>query len=255
MPAEITSFWKWQHRYSDEKAGVQALIKWRWPEGFRWEGCGHPKGGFIETRTVYEGADCHPPTPVTAGTWFHNPKLSWVKGFGCRYRVSPDPGSMSALRLPQLIGVSGLPAQRLLRQLRLALGDQQSQDPLSGIIELDEAWAGGQRAGQRGRGAAGKTAIGVAGDHPEGQPGLVAMTAVERVTPENVRAFAEPTLAPGPALPTEAFAALKVLAGEPHPVAKVTAPELSSEGLPWVHGVISHFKSSLSGTYQGVAGP
>ena len=84
-------------------------------------------------------------------------------------------GSISALRLTKLIGVSWLTAQRMLRKLRTAMGDQNNLYKLSGIIEFDDALIGGKRAGKRGGGAAGKTAILVACKHNDGKPGFVAM--------------------------------------------------------------------------------
>jgi hypothetical protein len=39
------------------------------------------------------------------------------------------------------------------------MGDQNSLYKLTGIIELDDAFVGGKRAGKRGRGAEGKTAF------------------------------------------------------------------------------------------------
>ena len=185
---------------------------------------------------------------------FHNTKLPLVKWFWCIYWLSSDKGSISALRLTKLIGVSWITAQRMLRKLRIAMGDQNSLYKLTGTIELDDAFVGGKHAGKRGRGAAGKTPILVACEHNDGKPGFVAMKAVASVNKENVRKFAQESIEPGQALNTDAFSALRVLTEEHHHVAKVTPPELVDEWLPWVHIVISNFKSYLLGTYHGVSG-
>ncbi len=248
MQAEITSFWEWQQHFSDEKACLQAIIKQRWPEGFCCPQCQHNKGWLLQTRHVFECADCHHHTSITAGTLFHNTKLPLVKWFWCIYWLSSDKGSISALRLTKLIGVSWLTAQRMLRKFRIAMGDQNSLYKLTGTIELDDAFVGGKRAGKRGRGAEGKTAILVACEHNDGKPGFVAMKAVHSITKENVRGFAKETIEPGQTLNTDAFVALSVLTEEHHHVAKVTPPELVDEWLPWVHIVISNFKSYLLGT-------
>ncbi len=67
------------------------------------------------------------------------------------YWLSSDKGSISALRLTKLIGVSWLTAQRMLRKLRIAMGDQNSLYKLTGTIELDDAFVGGKQSGKRGR--------------------------------------------------------------------------------------------------------
>jgi hypothetical protein len=55
-------------------------------------------------------------------------------------------------------------------------------------------------------------------------------------------------------LHTDAFAALRVRAEDHHHIAKVTPPELVDEWLPWVHVIISNFKSYVLGTYHGISG-
>jgi hypothetical protein len=66
--------------------------------------------------------------------------------------MSMDKGSISALRLTKLIGVSWITAHRMLRKLRVAMGDQNRLYRLKGIIELDDAIVGGKRLNKRGRG-------------------------------------------------------------------------------------------------------
>ena len=254
MQTEMTSFWEWQQHFSDEEACLQTIVKLRWPEGFCCPHCHHKKGWLLQTRHVFECADCHHHTSITANTLFHNTKLPLVKWFWCIYWLSSDKGSISALRLTDLIGVSWVTAQRMLRKLRIAMGNQNSLYKLTGTIELDDAFVGGKQAGKRGRGAEGKTAILVACEHNDGKPGFVAMKAVSSVNRDNVRKFAQESIEPGQTLNTDALHALRVLTEEHHHIAKVTPSELVDEWLPWVHIVISNFKSYLLGTYHGVSG-
>jgi hypothetical protein len=53
------------------------------------------------------------------------------------------------------------------------------------------------------------------------------MKAVDQVTQDSVKAFAQEAIAPQQTLHTDAFAALRVLAESHHPVAKVSPPELA----------------------------
>jgi Bestrophin, RFP-TM, chloride channel/Transposase zinc-ribbon domain len=172
MQAEVMSFWEWQQHFSDKQSCLQSLIKQRWPDGFICGRCGHQKGWLLQTRHVYECAGCHQHTSVTAGTLFHNTKLPLIKWLWCIYWMSTEKVSISALWLTKLIGVSWLTAHRMLRKLRVAIGDQNRLYRLSGIIEQDEAFVGGKRSGKRGRGANGKTAILVACGHNNRKPGF-----------------------------------------------------------------------------------
>ena len=146
MQTEMTNFWDWQQHFSNEQTCLQAIIKLRWPDGFRCPCCQHEKGWLLQTRHVFECAHCHHQSSITASTLFHNTKLPLVKWFWSLYWVSSDKGSISALRLTKLIGVSWLTAQRMLRKLRTAMGDQNSLYRLRGVIELDDAFIGGRQA-------------------------------------------------------------------------------------------------------------
>lgn len=230
------------------------MLHLRWPEGFRCSTCDHDHGWVLRTRRVIECAACHHHTSITAGTLFHNTKLPLSQWFWTIYWVASDKGRISALRLTKLIHVSWLTAQRMLRKLRIAMGERNSCYLLQGVIEFDDAFIGGKRSGKRGRGAEGKTAILVACKHNNGKPGFVAMKAVGRVTSKSIKQFTDEVLVPGQTLHSDALPALKVLAEDHHPVAKVTPPELANHWLPWVHVVISNFKSYVLGTYHGISG-
>jgi ISXO2-like transposase domain len=134
------------------------------------------------------------------------------------YWVSSDKDSVSALRLTKLIGASWLTAQRMLRKLRTAMGDQNSLYRLRGMIELDDAFVGVKHAGKRRPGAVRRQDryFLVACERNNGKPGFVAMKALERISQDCLRTFAEQTISPGQTLHTDAFTALKVLSEEHH---------------------------------------
>ena len=254
MKARASSFWEWQKHFSDDEACIKEIIQTRWPDGFQCEKCGHNHGWLLHSRPIYECAKCHHQTSVTAGTLFHSTKLALKQWFWAIYWISSDKGSISALRLSKLLGVSWRTASKMLRKLRTAMGHQDSLYRLHGVIELDDALVGGKKSGKRGRGAAGKTPIIVACEHNNGKPGFVALQAVESINHKTVRQFAKINLALEQTVHTDALNALNCLAYSQHHVAKVTPPDMASEWLPWVHIVISNFKTFIMGTHHGISG-
>ena len=253
MKAKGSSFWEWQKRYPDDATCLAEIANLRWPEGFQCPRCGY-HGWQLNTRPVIECAHCHRQTSVITGTLFHARKVSLTQWFWAIYWVSSDKGSVSALRLSKLLGVSWRTAYKMLRKLLTAMGHQDSRYRLHGVIELDDALLGGNRAGKRGRGAAGKTPVIVACEHNNGKPGFVALQAVASVNHDTTRQFAKAHLNMGQTVHTDALSALNTLAETQHHVAKVTPPEQASEWLPWVHIVISNFKAFVLGTYHGISG-
>lgn len=254
MKAKTSSFWEWQKRYPDDAACLAEIAKLRWPESFQCPLCGHSHGWQLTTRPVIECSHCHRQTSITAGTLFHASKVSLPRWFWAIYWISSDKGSISALRLSKLIGVSWRTAHKMLRKLRTAMGHQDSLYRLHGVIELDDALIGGKRAGKRGRGAEGKTPVIVACEHNNGKPGFVALQAVASVNHDTTRQFAKTHLDREQTVHTDALNALNTLSETQHHVAKVTPPEQASEWLPWVHVVISNFKAFILGTYHGISG-
>jgi len=253
MKVETTSFWEWQEYYSDNATCLEEIMKIRWSNGFQCPHCGHDHGWQLKTRPVIECAHCHKQTSITAGTLFHASKVSLVRWFWVIYWLSSDKGSISALRLSKLIGVSWRTAHKMLRKLRIAMGHQDSLYRLHGTIELDDAFIGGKRAGKRGRGAEGKTAIIVAAETKDGKPGFVALQVVSGINHETAKAFSKAHLAMDQTIHTDALNALTSLAESQHHIAKVTPAEEVDEWLPWVHIVVSNLKSFLLGTYHGIS--
>jgi len=254
MKAHPVSFWEWQQLYPDTKTCLKAIMKLRWPHGFQCRHCGENHGWLIESRHSFECAHCHRQQSILAGTLFEHTKLPLPKWFWSLYLMASDKGSISALRLSKLIGVSWRTAFHLLRKIRIAMGDQGQLYRLQGLIELDDALVGGKRSGKRGRGAAGKTSIIVACEHNDGRPGFVALEAVKAVNHTTVKRFCEKHLRLQQSVKTDALPALTALSEEHHHIARITPPEQASTWLPWVHIVISNFKAYLLGTYHGVSG-
>ncbi len=97
---------EWQKQFGSEEACIEAIIKYRWPNGFICPKCGNAEAYYITTRKVYEYAQCKHQASITAGTIFHSTKLPLDLWFWAIYLVAADKGSISALRLSKLIGVS-----------------------------------------------------------------------------------------------------------------------------------------------------
>lgn len=123
---------------------------------------------------MYQCAQCRCQVSVTADTLFHATKLPLVKWFWVIYLTAYDKGGISALRVSKHIGVSWLTARRMLRKICTAMAHRDSIYRLENIIEFDDTYVGGKRAGTRGRGAAGKRPVLVAVETRKKGAGFVA---------------------------------------------------------------------------------
>lgn len=253
MKMPTISLVEWQKKFGTERACAKALVKVRWPNGFQCPACGFQKYSFITSRKLYQCSKCRHQVSVTADTLFHATKVPLVKWFWAIYLMASDKGGVSALRLSKHLGVSWNSARSMLKKIRTAMAHRDSIYRLQHLIEFDDTYVGGKRAGKRGRGAEGKKTVLVAVETREKGAGFIAMQAVDTVSETTVRPFLSVHLKPGQNVRTDALPALNAVAKEHVHEKKVTPPEKSSEWLPLVHIMIGNMKKFLNGTFHGVS--
>ena len=74
------------------------------------------------------------------------------------YHLTQSKGGMSSVELARRLGTRQPTAWLVKHKLMAAMAAREADKPkLAGRVEVDDAYLGGQRAGKRGRGAAGKT--------------------------------------------------------------------------------------------------
>ena len=129
------------------------------------------------------------------------------------------------------------------------------REMLTGRVEVDETFLGGERSGPRGRGALGKTLVVIAVElhDPRGYR-RARMSNIPDATAKTLRRFLAATVDPGSTVVTDGWAAYRNACREryvhePHPVAG--SGQDAHELLPAVHRVASLCKRWLLGTHQG----
>jgi transposase-like protein len=247
------SLLQWQKRYGTERACEKALVKIRWPNGFICPRCGSTDASYVKTRKIYQCSQCRHQVSITAGTLFHSTNLALVRWFWAIYLTAADKGGISALRLAKHIGVSWLTARNMLKKIRTAMADRDSDYKLEQLIEFDDAYIGGKRTGKRGRGAAAKRPILVAVEARGEKAGFMAAEAVDVVSKQTVRGFLYNHLKAGQIVRTDAFPALNSVNEKHYHQKKVMPVEEVSKWLPLVHIVIGNLKKFLNGTFHGVS--
>jgi len=129
---------------NDEKCRMY-LEKLRWPEGVRCVRCDSDKVSHIYKRNQFACDSCQYHFSVTAGTIFHDSHLPLMKWFAAIYLLSEAKKGMSALQLKRTLKVAYKTAWYLCHRIREAVRDADTS-PLSGFVEMDEAYIGGNAA-------------------------------------------------------------------------------------------------------------
>jgi len=168
------------------------------------------------------------------------------------YVTNQKPG-VSALGLQNALGLGSYrTAWSWLHKLRRAMV-RPGRDRLSGLVELDEIWIGGEHPGQTGRGALGKTMVLVAAQ--EVQTGRIGRIRLRRIVDGSSGAInvAVPLcIEPGATIRTDGWTGYSDLPalGYRRIVAR-KGGAVGEDALPLVNRVASLLKRWLLGTHQG----
>ena len=137
VPDSLLAF---QHMFPDDDACAAWLIEMRWPDGFVCPACGHEKGWALRGKAhTFECAGCRRQTSVTAGTILHASKLPLTVWFWAAYLMATHSNGISALQLQKQLGIGSYRSAWLLaHKLRASMVDPE-RNPLSGLVEIDEA--------------------------------------------------------------------------------------------------------------------
>ncbi len=234
-------------------------LEWlRWPGGFTCPSCGHA-GGWRLGDGRYECAGCHGRTSVTAGTIFDRTRTPLTVWFTACWLFATAKDGISALSLQQALEIGSYQtAWAMLGRLRSVLV-RPGRDRLTGTVEVDETYIGGEEAGLRGGRAPGKkvlTGIAVEVRQPKGI-GRCRMALLTDGSSASLHRFVIGHVEPGTTVITDAWMGYHGLArrGYVHQRRSQRAARARGEDpgelLPAVHRVASLAKRWLLSTHQG----
>jgi transposase-like protein len=247
-PRTILEF---EQLFATEAACRGYLFQLRWPEGFCCPRCGH-RQAWATKRGLYRCRHCDYQVSVTAGTIFQDTRKPLRLWFRAIWHVTSQKIGVSALGLQRVLGLPRYETTwTWLQKLRVAMV-RPGRDRLSGIIEVDETYIGGEKPGKRGRGAGGKALVMVAAQENEGHIGRIRLCRVPDASAESLSQAVQDTVEPGSMVRTDGwggYGQLKSL-GYDHVVVRETG-EVGENLLPLAHRAASLLKRWLLGTHQG----
>jgi len=147
-----------EYQFATEEACTRYLFQLRWPNGFVCPRCGGTKA-WTTKRGLYTCAGCQYQLSVRAGTIFERSRLPLTMWFRAIWWVISQKNGASAKGLQRILGLGSYEtAWTWLHKLRRAMV-RPGRDRLAGVVEVDETYIGGEKAGKRGRGAEGKALV------------------------------------------------------------------------------------------------
>jgi len=229
----------------------------RWPEGFVCPRCGHA-GGWLVADGRYKCAACGKRTSVTAGTLFDRRRTPLTVWFEACWLFASGKDGISALSLQRSLEIgSYATAWAMLHRLRSVLV-RPGRDRLTGTVEVDETYIGGEEPGLRGGRAKGKKVlVGVAIEvfEPRGF-GRCRMQILTDASAATLQAFITANVELGAHVISDGWSGYRGIdkLGYTHEPRSQRAAQARGEDpgklLPGVHRVASLAKRWLLGTHQ-----
>lgn len=247
---------EFQERYGTEEQCRQAVIAWRWPEGFVCPACGGRDHAIVGKRRLNVCHGCRKQTSIIAGTVFENSLLPLTKWFQAMWVITQSKNSISTLELSRQIGVKWDTAWRLRQKLASVMSEVEARRTFKGRIEMDDAVLGGEKSeadgGKRGRGGANKTPFVVAVETTaEGRPLRVLIHLVERHDGPSIDALPREKLTPGTHVISDGLGCFRAVTrtGASHtPIVSAREPEQPEKipALKWVNTVLGKITPALT---------
>ncbi len=250
-PRTLQEFDAWFATEGDCARYVQRL---RWPDGFVCPSCGASKA-WETGRHLLRCAACQRQTSLTAGTIFDGTRKPLRTWFQAMWYVTNQKLGVSALGLKRVLGLGSYQtAWAWLHKMRRAMV-RPGRELLSGRVEVDETYVGGEDEDTDGRYTERKAIVVVALEvmSPKGF-GRVRLRQVPDVSGASVLGFIRDVVAPGATVVSDGWSAYNGVtkSGYVHQRLVVSARGSPAHvALPGVHRVSSLLKRWLMGTHQG----
>ena len=242
--------------FGAEEQCRSALSRLRWPDGFVCPACGHRGHCVLAGRSLYQCNRCKKQTSSTAGTIFHATKLPLTLWFATVHLIVTAKNGISSVELGRRLGVKQPTAWTMKHKIMAVMARREADTPLSGRVEMDDAYLGGARAGgKRGRGAPGKTPfVAAVSTSPEGRPRKVKLVPLKGFRKREIARGAKRWLAPGSEVLTDGprcWNAPDGVVGS-HRAIRTGSGRQAARMAPfkWVNTTLGNIKSAITGTYR-----
>jgi hypothetical protein len=193
---------------------------------------------------------------LTEGTIFHATKLPLTRWFQAMYFLSQTKNNVSILELKRLVGLSYPAAWRLKHKLMQVMFERESTTRLSGRVEIDDAYLGGELpGGKAGRGSENKVPfIAAVQTNPQNHPLYVVFTRVKAFSHDEVARWAMGSLAPATTVVSDGLWCFQSVTAagctQQREVVGQGRRSTDMDCFTWVNTILGNLKTAMAGTYH-----
>jgi transposase-like protein len=239
-------------RFSTPQACYEYLFAMRWPDGFVCSTCGC-RQCWKSSRGLYICCKCEHQHSLTAGTVFHSSKKPITSWFKAMWWFTTRKSGVNAVNLQSLLGLGSYTTAWCWLQKLRSCTIRPDREKLSGTVEVDEFYLGGECSGKRGRGAEHKCSVAAAVEKKGRKLGRIRLQLIDDCSQESLTQFMNRTIDPGSHVITDGWSGYGADVSKNYDHEKVLQSKAEDrfKTLPGVHLVSSLVKRLILGTFQG----
>lgn len=233
-----------------------ALETAKWPNGFLCANCGHNSFSCLTRgRTKRQCNKCKHQTSLIAGTIFHGTKLPLTKWFLGMHLMTQSKNGISQMELSRQLGIGINAAALMYHKVAQVMLERDEKKPLSGDIEMDDAyWGGKSSGGKRGRGSPKKTPFLAAVSKVDGKPDQIKLCVIKGFRTEEIKQWSEKNLETGSSVLSDGLSCFRGVkkAGFNHHYLVVgnSRDANKTASFDWVNTILGNLKTALAGTFH-----
>ena len=250
------SMFEFLERYGTDDKCEAALAALRWPKGWACLRCGGAQAYEFRRggQRYHECVGCRYQCSLIAGTMFEGSKLPLRVWLLAMQLLSQAKNNVAALELRRQLGVSYPTAWLMKHKIMEAMRLREQDRQLSGRVEIDDAYLGGERSGGKpGRGSENKVPFVIALQTVQGgAPHLLCMAQLP-FRRAAISEFAEKHLVRPLTVVSDGLDCFRAAAEHGVHERIVSGGGKASTQLPqfkWLNTVLGNFKTAIAGTYH-----
>ena len=243
-------------KFGAEAQCETALEAAKWPNGFSCSYCGHHSfSRLTRGRAKRQCNKCKHQTSLMSGTIFHDTKLPLTKWFLGMHLMTQSKNGVSQMELARQLGIGINAAALMYHKLAQVMLEREEEKPLSGSIEIDDAyWGGKSSGGKRGRGAAKKTPFLAAVSKVDDKPDQIKLSVVKGFRIDEIKQWSNKNLKAGASVLSDGLACFRGIekAGFNHRFIVVgnSRDANKTSAFDWVNTILGNLKTALAGTFH-----
>ena len=250
------SYEQFHQLYGTEKQCEAALIKSRWPQGYCCPRCNGKRAAMTHNgRRLWECLGCGYQCSSIVGTVFEATKLPLTKWFLAMFLLTQSKNAIAALELMRQLGVSYKTAWLVKHKLMEVMAQREAPRLLTGRVEIDDAYLGGEHEGKAGRGSENKVPfIAAVQTNRAGHPIAVRLDRIKAFSKESIDSWANTALAASATVVSDGLRCFRAVTATVQTHQRIVTGSgrkaVKKPEFRWVNTLLGNLKTALSGTYH-----